>query len=386
MASVATAISVAVMLLSVAIVIGFKDTIKEKMFVFWGHLHVMPYNANPGSVVNPNPFAYDADLHQKMTGLDEVTDVQPFALKAAILQSDKVMSGIKLKGVRPDYPLESNKAISYQGHSLQFPAEGYAHQLLLSPQIMADLEVAIGDTVTVFFINPDQETPRIRRLAVSGSFHTGMEEIDQGFGICDIRLLQRIGNWDSNAIHGYQIRLKDYRKAGVTGDFIKQSYLEPPMTRVTMEEIYPNVYGWLGLLNTNAYIVLAIMAAVAVINLSTALLIFILERNKMIAILKTMGMPLIKIQQIFVFHAMHIALKGILWGTVAGLLLYAVQYYTQLVKLDEQAYYMSHVPVKINLAQVLLIDLATLIICTLILFIPAFLSRKMNIIRAIHFR
>src|SRR5690606_27152098 len=160
LASVATAISVAVMLLSVAIVIGFKDTIKEKMFVFWGHLHVMPYNANPGSVVNPNPFAYDADLHQKMTGLDEVTDLQPFALKAAILQSDKVMSGIKLKGVRPDYPLESNKAISYQGRSLQFPAEGYAHQLLLSPQIMADLEVAIGDTVTVFFINPDQETPR----------------------------------------------------------------------------------------------------------------------------------------------------------------------------------------------------------------------------------
>ena len=142
------------MLLSVAIVIGFKDTIKDTMFVFWGHLHVMPYNANPSSVVSPKPFAADTGLQEKMEALETVSEVNAFALKPAILQSDKVMTGVKLKGVHSDYPLLSSKAMAFQGPGLQFPNEGYAHQVLLSPQVLADLNIKTGDSVTVFFINP----------------------------------------------------------------------------------------------------------------------------------------------------------------------------------------------------------------------------------------
>jgi lipoprotein-releasing system permease protein len=213
-----------------------------------------------------------------------------------------------------------------------------------------------------------------------------MEEIDNTFSFCDIRLLRRISNWDSNAINGYQISISDYSEADTVAEHIYQKYLDPPMSRTTMQELYPNIFNWLGLMNTNAYIILAIMAIVAVINMATALLIFIMERTNMIGTLKALGMASQSMQKIFLYHAATVAFKGIFIGTVFGVGLCLLQYHTHFITMDESAYYMQYAPVKLIPWHVVLIDLGTMVFCTAIMLLPALMVKSISIVKALRFK
>jgi lipoprotein-releasing system permease protein len=356
------------------------------MFIFWGHIQIAPFNPNPSSIISPNPFEYDHALLQKMQKEPGVKAVYPFAVKAGILNTGSLMEGIKLKGVDEHYNWESNEAISFTGGKLNFADTAYAHQIIVSQTSMDKLSLKIGDTVLVYFIDPEQERPRLRKLQICGTFHTGMEEIDNNFCFCDIRLLRRISNWGPNAINGYQVSIDNYHQSDSIANRIYHKYLDPPITRTTMQELYPNVFNWLELMNTNAYIILIIMAVVAVINMSTALLIFIMERTNMIGTLKALGMPSGKMQQIFLFHAGNVALKGILLGTLLGVGFCLLQYYTHFISMDESAYYMQYAPVKLVGWHVLLIDAGTLLFCVLVMLLPALMVKSINIVKALRFK
>src|SRR5690606_9078896 len=217
----------------------------------------------------------------------EVLSVHAFAVKPVILSGEDIMYGIKMKGVTADYPLNNNPAISFQGADPGFSDTAYGKGVILSVGTLKKLDKQFGDSLLAYFVDSEQAYPRIRKIFISGSFHTGMEEIDQNFAVCDIRLLRRVSNWDSASIHGYQVAVNDYRITDTLAERIYQKYLEPPLTRSTMEEVYGNIFSWLSLMDTNAYIILIIMGIVAFINLSTALLIFIMERTHMIGVLKT---------------------------------------------------------------------------------------------------
>lgn len=386
LATVATSLSVAVMIISVAVVFGFKETIKDKIFVFWGHIQVAPFNPNPSSIITPVPFTYSKALTDKIQSEPEVVEVHPFAVKAAIVNTGNVMQGIKLKGVDHLYNWTSNEAITFSGKPPDFSDTAYGHQIMVSQTILDKLDRKIGDTVQVFFIDPEQEFPRVRKLQISGTFHTGMEEIDNNFSFCDIRLLRRISNWASDDINGYQVTIKDYNKSDSVADHIYRKYLEPPMNRTTMQELYPNIFNWLGLMNTNAYVILAIMAIVAVINMATALLIFIMERTNMIGTLKALGMPSGSMQQIFLYHAANVALKGILTGTLLGVGFCLLQYYTHFITMDESAYYMQYAPVKLVAWHVLLIDACTMAFCVLVMFLPVLMVKSISIVKALRFK
>lgn len=386
LATLATALSVAIMIISLAVVLGFKETIKDKMFVFWGNIQITPYNANPSSIISPNPFDYDAVLRKEIKQMPGVTSVLPYVLKPGIIQAGNIMEGIKIKGIDKDYGLQSNSAISYSGKGISFQDSGYAMQILLSETTLSRLNKKIGDSVLVYFINPQQEFPRVRRLQISGTYHTGMDEIDKNFAFSDIRLIQRISNWDEKAINGYQVAVADYKKSDEIANDIYQKYLQPPMSKNTMQDIYPTIFSWLDLMNRNTYIILIIMAVVAVINLSTALLIFILERTNMVGILKTLGMPMGEIQKIFLYHSALISLKGILWGTVVGVGFCLLQSYTHIIPLPESAYYMQYVPIKLIAWQVLAIDFGVLVFCTLILMVPIMIVRRISIINTLRFK
>ena len=386
LATVATSLSVAIMIVSVAVVLGFKETIKDKMFVFWGHIQVAPFNPNPSSIITPDPIDYDPGLLRKMAAEPGVREVHPFAVKAAILSTGSLMEGIKLKGVDKGYNWESSNTIRFSGRMPDFSDTAYARQIILSKTTLEQLGLRTGDTLLVCFIDPGQERPRFRKLEVSGTFHTGMEEIDNNFAFCDIRLLRRISNWNGQAINGYQISLGNYRLSDSIASRIYQKYLDPPMSRTTMQELYPNIFNWLELMNTNAYIILAIMAVVAVINMATALLIFIMERTNMIGTLKALGMPPGRMQRIFLYHAANVALKGIFWGTLLGVGICLLQDYTHFIKMDETAYYMQYAPVKLEVWQVLLIDAATLCFCLLVMLLPSLMVRRIPIVKALRFK
>lgn len=375
------------MIISIAVVIGFKNNIRDKMFVFWGQIEITPFNPNPSSIISPNPINFNDTLVRQIKSLPEVQSIQAFATKPVILRAKSGnMEGLKLKGVTSNYPLNSAPAISFSGKSITFPDSGYSRQIILSQKTLDLLDVAIGDTVLAFFIDPGKAFPSIRKLKIAGTYHTGMSDIDQSFALCDIGLIRDVSHWNHQSINGYQIAVKNYEDADSVGKRIYKSFLQPPLYANTMSDIYPNIYSWLGLMNTNTYIILAIMAVVAVINLSTSLLIFILERTNMIGILKSIGMPTVKIQNIFLYHATIVAFKGIVYGTVFGIGFCLLQKYFPFISLNESAYYMKYMPVQIIWWQVVLVDLGTLFFCFLIMIIPALFVRKINAIKALRFQ
>ena len=386
LATLATALSVAIMIISLAVVLGFKATIKDKMFVFWGNIQVAPYSANPSSILSPNPFKFSPLLSKQMQQEPGVSSVAAYVLKPAIIQAGNLMEGVKIKGINKDYELKSNSAISFSGNGIQFDDEGYAQQILLSNTTMERIDKKVGDSVLVYFINPQQDFPRVRKLQISGVYHTGMEEIDKNFAFSDIRLIQRISNWEADDINGYQVAINNFEDADKIAEDIYQKYLEPPMSRSTMQDLYPNIFGWLDLMNRNTYIILIIMSIVAVINLSTALLIFILERTNMVGVLKTLGMPMKNIQKIFLYHSAFIALKGIFWGTIIGVGFCLIQNYTHVIPLPESAYYMQYVPIKLVAWHVVAIDIGVLIFCLIILTIPNLIIRRIKIIQTLRFK
>lgn len=375
------------MIISVAVVIGFKETIKSKMFVFWGQIEVTPFNPNPSSIINPDPILYNDTLYRQMKSLPGIKSVQIFATKPVILRAKSgILEGIKLKGVAAGYPLNSNKSIDFKGTKIHFSDRTYSKQIILSENTLNRLNINIGDTLIAFFIDPGKTFPSIRKLTVTGTYHTGMENIDRSFALCDINLIRNVNGWNNQAINGYQIAVNDYTQADSIGEKIYQSFLKPPLYTNSMKDIYPYIYSWLSLMDTNAYIILAIMAVVAVINLSTALLIFILERTNMTGILKSLGMATKKIQRIFLYHAAIVAFRGVIYGTIGGVGFCFLQKYFHLITLNESAYYMKYMPIELIGWQVLLIDVATLLFCVLLMMIPALFVRRINIIKALRFR
>lgn len=387
LATIATALSVAIMIIAVAVVVGFKQNIKSKMFVFWGQIEVTPFNPNPSSIINPDPINYNDTLARQIKGMQGVQSVHIFATKPVILRAKSgILEGIKLKGIDASYPLSGSPAMDFKGKRINFTKTKYSKQIILSENTLNKLNIRIGDTVIAFFIDPNKTFPSIRQLTVAGTYHTGMENIDHAFALCDINLIRNVNGWNSTAINGYQIAVDDYTRADSIGRKIYESFLKPPLYTNSMEDIYPDIYSWLSLMDTNAYIILAVMAVVAVINLSTALLIFILERTNMTGILKSLGMPTKKIQHIFLYHAAIVALKGIVYGTIGGVGFCLLQQHFHLITLNESAYYMKYMPVELISWQVILIDVGTLLFCTLIMTIPALFVRRINITKALRFR
>ncbi|RYD97489.1 MAG: ABC transporter permease [Sphingobacteriales bacterium] len=386
LATIATALSVTVMIIAISVVHGFKTKIREKMFVFWGHAQVSMFSANPSSLIGDAPFPKEEQLIRDIRSVNGVQSVYPFILKPAIVKAEKGLEGIKLKGVEPDYPMSSSDAIQFSGRPVQFADTGYSSDLILSQATMNRLDLAIGDAVFIVFFNPEQGNPTVRKLKVAGSFHTGMEEVDKGFGLCDIRLLRAVNRWGDQDISALQIGLKDYRESEQVSAQVYQDYLQPPMSVSTIREIYPYIFSWLDFQNTNAALILVIMGVVAAINMATALLIYILERTQMVGTLKALGMQNRQIRQVFLYHAARVTLKGILWGLVAGILLCWLQLHYSLIKLDESVYYMKTAPVSIDWLYILLVTLGTLVFCTLMMLIPALIVGRIKVINALKFK
>jgi len=372
------------MVIALAFISGFKYEIREKLFSFWGHVHITEFNANTSNLVATTPIRLDEELMRRVKSVQHVMNVTPYAVRPAILQANKTMEGIKLKGVQASYHLPAK--VSFRGQNINFSDTAYAKQVILSKTTADRLKIDVGDPVFLYFLDPGSITPRIRKVAVSGIFHTGMDEVDREFGICDIRLLQRINNWEVDDINGYQIDLDDARNADTTAAVIFNSYIDAPLTTSTMRDIYPNVFDWLELQNVNAQIVLIIMAVVAIINLAVALLILIVEHARMVGLLKALGMPYGGLRNIFLYYSGLIACAGVLLGNAIGLGFCYLQQQTGFLRLSEATYYMSRVPVRINWGYVLLIDGATLVLCVFCMWLPSLYIRRIQPARVLQFK
>lgn len=384
LAIIATGLSVATMILAAAFITGFKQEIRGKLFQFWAHVHISPYSPNASTLITPQPIARDLDLESRVQALPEVASMDAFALRPVILNAHRFMEGLQLKGVYEDFSWSDLQQV--KGHFPRFDTGGYSLDLMISRKTAERMNLDTGSSVQMYFLEPGSIQPRIRKGRISGIFHTGMEEVDRYYALCDIRLLQRINGWSPQQVNGYQVRLFDESQSKRVSDQIFHEMLEPPLTTHTLREIFPNIYDWLSLQDVNGRVVMGIMTLVSVMNLSVVLLILIMEQARMVGILKTLGMTTGAMRRIFLYHAGFIACLGVLLGNFLALGICYLQTKTGFLKLSEENYYIAEVPIGLVWWHPMLISLGTVIICLICLWIPSLYIRKMSPVKVLRFK
>ncbi|HWK05995.1 MAG TPA: FtsX-like permease family protein [Puia sp.] len=384
LAITATAISVAAMLLTLAFTHGFQYAIGQKIFSLWGHIRVQYAAPNRASIAEELPMTRNDTVWRQLHDNKEVRSVSAFATKNAILRSKEGIEGVLLKGVANGYDFSNMDGFLKTGRWIHFADSGYSSEINLSTYTANQLKLHVGDRVLVYFLQPGGP-PRVRSLLVAGTFKVGIEDYDKLMAIGDLKLIQRLNNWQPDQIGGYEVFIRDYRKIDTVNTLIFNP-LPSGWSSRTIEEIYPNIFEWLNLQDNTIIIVLVIMIIVATLNLVTCLIILVLERTRMIGILKAIGSPNTSIQEIFLYQGAYITLFGMLFGNGFGLLICWLQQRYGFLTLPEDAYFISKAVVRIEWWHILLVNAGTFVICFLVLMIPTLIVRRMQPTRAIQFR
>jgi lipoprotein-releasing system permease protein len=371
----ATALSVMAMIITLAFVNGFQQTVSEKVFSFWGHVRVQKYEPSRSLVAEETVIRKNDTIEAIIRSQPGVQQVQSFATKSAVLEKNKEIDNVLLKGIEKNYDSTRLKPYLTQGRWLQFNDSSYSKEIIVSKPLATELKINLNDTITVYFIASIDGAKTYRKLKVVGIYKTGIEEYDKLFVLGDLALIRRVNNWEPDQTGGYEIFLKDYKLIDTVNRQLADA-LPYEWNSRSIREVYPNIFDWLNIQDVNRDVIFVVMAVVAIINLVTCLLILILERTRMIGILKALGATDGLIREIFLYHATVITLAGIGIGFIAGVGICFLQSQYGFIKLDESSYYVSVAPVQIIWWQVAAVCLITTVVCYLALIIPTSLVKK----------
>lgn len=381
----ATVISVSIMIVTLAFASGFQKTISEKVFSFWGHIRIHNYEAARVAIAEETPILKSDSVSDLIKNTPGIKAIQAYATKNAILKTSESIEGALFKGVESSYDFKNIDQFLVKGRWISFADSAYSNEINLSESIARQLKLNVGDKVLLYFVQPGGASPRPRKLNIAGIYKTGIEEYDKLIALGDIRLIQRLNNWKPDQIGGYEIFLNDFSQMDrISEDILYKIPVE--LKSSTIKEIYPNIFDWLALQNKTIAIVLIIMIIIATLNLVTCLLILVLERTRMIGILKAVGAGNFTIQKIFLFHGGVITLTGLLLGNLLGLFICWLQQKYGFITLPEDAYYISKAAVDIVWWQIVLVNIFTFIICFLVLLIPTLVVKRIQPVKAIQFR
>ena len=383
---VATVISVAVMIVTLSLANGFQETVSQKVFSFWGHIRIQEKQPEKAIISEETPIIKNDSLAESIRQNIQVQSIHPFATKYAILKTKDEIEGVLVKGFDKTYDFKNLQPFIKQGRPIQFNDSSYSRDIMISAYTARQLKLNVNDRILIYFIRPDGNI-RPDKLTVTGIYKTGIEEYDKTFAIGDIKLIQRLNDWQPEEAGGYEIFLKDYHNINAVADEIYNMDKFPQTwNTVSVKNISPNIFDWLNMQDVTRNVLIGFMIIVAIINLITCLIILVLERIRMVGILKSLGATNWTVQKIFLRHSAFITITGIVIGAAFGLGLLYLQQATGFIKLNEEAYYMSTAAVKIVWWQVGAICLGTLTVCFLVLMIPSILVRKVQPVQAIQFR
>ena len=381
----ATVISVAVMIITLSFVNGFQETVSNKVFSFWGHVRVGYRQPMKATIAEEEPIQANDSLVKSIKKHSEVKSVHPFATKYAILKAPEEIEGVLVKGLDQSYDIQHMKSFMKQGRWIQFNDSTYSREIVISSFTAQQLSLKLNDRVLIYFIKPDGRL-RPDKLTIVGIYKTGIEEYDKTYAIGDLKLIRKLNNWADDEIGGYEIFLKDFKQMNAVSQTVYEQENFPELWDTkTIREVYPNIFDWLNIQDTNQNILITIMTIIAIINLITCLIILVLERLRMVGILKALGATNWTVQKIFLNHSALITLTGIIIGSMLGLGLLWLQQATGFIHLPEDAYYMDKAEVKIIWWQVAVVIGGTLTVSVLVLLIPSFIVRRIQPIRAIRF-
>ncbi|TDB68026.1 ABC transporter permease [Arundinibacter roseus] len=374
------AISTAVGIVAFAVLFGFKNVIQDKVFLFGAHLRVSSLTLNNSYEEGPLPL--HTPLSDDLSLLPYIRHWQPVAHKSGILKTPDELKGVVLKGVdaRFDWSLFEESLI--EGRLIQFPDSGYSNEIILSYKIASQLRLKSGDEVLMYFV---QNPPRARKLTVAGIYKTDMEEFDNSLIVGDLALIQRLNNWGTDSVGAYEIYLHDFEQLEVAAADIFNR-MSPDMYLQKVTESFRQIFDWLLLLDRNTVVFLVLILFVASFNMISILLVMIMERTPLVGLLKTLGSPNRQIRAIFMRIGVYMITRGMLFGNAIGLLLCWLQYEFGLVPLDPINYYMAQVPIVFDWGTVLLVNLLTLLVVSLVLIIPTWVITRIQPIKALLFK
>ncbi len=383
---VATVISVAAMIVTLAFANGFQEKVSEKVFNFWGHVRIQQSTPFASIITEETPIQNNLALEKEIDALPDVKKVYPFATRYAIIKTKEDLQGVLVKGLARGYDFSTLKEFMVGGQPIRYNDSTYSRDIMISQKTASELNLNVGERVLIYFIRPDR-TIRPDRLTISGIFKTGVADFDNTFAIGDINLIRRLNNWQMNEVGGYEVVLKDYKLADtVARQIYALKNFDDDLSAHSIKDYIPNIFDWLNMQDITRNVLIGIMIVVAVINLITCLIILVLERIRMVGVLKAIGASDWTVQKIFLRYSLIIAVRGIVIGALIGLGLLFAQVKTGFIKLDEDAYYMDKAAVKISAGEVLFICGTTFFICLLVLLIPSYVVKRIQPVKAIHFR
>ena len=380
-AILAIAISVAVMILSVFILSGFKDNISNKVIGFGSHIKITKFNNNQS--FENDPIDFNVEIYDKIKNLDFVNHINKYATKAGIIKNDVDIHGVVLKGVSGDYNWEffKNNLISGDIPNIKDSTKIASNDILISESISKKLNIKLGEELVIYFI---QNPARVRKFKVSGIYKTALSEFDDITAIADLNHLIKLNNWNTNQIGGYEIKTKDFDNVSSYTTKIDE-LIDFDLKAQNSKDLNPQIFDWLRLQDFNVVIILILMLLVGCVNMVTSLLIIILEKSKFIGVLKAIGLSNWNIRKIFIYNSLYILLNGLFWANLFVILFTFFQKRFHLISLDETIYFMSSVPVKFDVFSMFIINIGTIIICYLVLIIPTILIAKISPAKSIRF-
>ena len=380
------ALSLAVMVVAVAVLTGFKEQITQKVTGFLAHVQIVSFDGNTS--YEAAPISRRQDFLPQVAQLNEVAHVQAFALKPGIITSGNNMQGVVLKGVDKDFDWSFFSANMVSGGPFALADSAASSEVAISQTLAKLLRLKLGDRFDMFFV---QDPPRVRRFSVAAVYDTKFGEFDKLYVLCDLRHVQRLNGWSAGQVTGFEIYVKNFDKLDATylqvEDIVGYKLL-PDGTRLLVENVrqrYAQLFDWLALQDLNAWIILALMLLVAGFNMVSTLLIMLLERSQMIGLLKSLGIQNASLQKIFIYQSGFIAGKGLLWGNVIGIGLCLLQQHFGIVSLNPETYYLSQAPVALELWHVLALNAGAMAAITAMLVLPSMLAARISPSKTLRF-
>ena len=374
-------LGLAIMIIALAILRGFKAEIVQKQRGFARDIALFRYDYNP--LYDNIPIHLSAEQLQSMRRVEGVQDLQAIATKPGIIKVNGEVEGVVLKGLDAAYDQSYLARILQEGTVLNFSASEEAlDQVLISDVTARRLNLKVGDDFIMYFV---QDPLRKRRFTIQGIFHLGVEEVDKTYIIGDMRVIQRLNNWEKDFVGAYEVRVQDFDQLDqVHAELFEK--LPAEMRALRVVDIYPEIFQWLSLLDINAQVLWILMLLVAIINMISALLILILERTQMIGLLKALGFSNSGMRKVFLYHALYLIGIGMLLGNLLALGFCYLQDKTHFFRLDEASYYVAFVPVSLQTWDVVLLNIYILVFCMLSLIIPSGLVARLDPVKAIYFK
>lgn len=383
---ISIALSLAVMLISVAIVTGFKEEIRNRVIGFSSHIQIKNFDLN--NSYETSAIDRNQDFLPALNSIPGIKHIQVFATKPGMIKTKTDVQGIVVKGIGSDFNWDFFKQNMVEGEPFIVNDSTRTNNVVISKKLANLLNLKLHDEFAMFFID---ERPRMRRFKIGGIYETSLEQFDMQIMLVDIGHIQRLNQWDKNTVGGFEILIDNFDNIDYLTYLVKEQvefkYSEDG-EKLQVNNIintYPQIFDWLNLIDMNVWVILALMICVAIINMISGIIILILDRTFSIGLLKALGTNNQSLRKVFLYQASHLIIKGLLWGNAISLTLLILQDKFHLIKLNQSSYFIDYAPVNINIFHILIVNIAALIIIFLFMMLPVMIVAKVQPVKTLRY-